>query len=145
MQIELFLILQIVFAHWVSDFVLQSGWMATNKSHNWSALAAHVVTYTVSMATIMLIFITVTAYINMNNTGLYAVLFAFFPVAVGYFIVMWAVINGVLHFITDAITSRITSKLWQKNDMHNFFVVVGLDQLVHYACLFITMIALTNW
>ncbi len=144
MQLELVLVLQILFAHWVSDFVLQSHWMATNKSHNWSALAAHVVTYTFSMALIMLIFVTATAYVKMDNTGLDALLFAFFPVAIGYFILVWAVINGILHFITDAITSRITSKLWQKNDMHNFFVVVGFDQLVHYACLFITMIALTN-
>lgn len=144
MQLELVLVLQILFAHWVSDFVLQSHWMATNKSHNWSALAAHVVTYTFSMTLIMLIFVTATAYVKMDNTGLDALLFAFFPVAIGYFILVWAVVNGVLHFITDAITSRITSKLWQKNDMHNFFVVVGFDQLVHYACLFITMIALTN-
>ncbi len=92
----------------------------------------------------MLIFVTATAYVKMDSTGLDALLFAFFPVAIGYFILVWAVVNGVLHFITDAITSRITSKLWQKNDMHNFFVVVGFDQLVHYACLFITMIALTN-
>ncbi len=144
MQLELLLVLQILFAHWVSDFVLQSHWMATNKSHNWSALAAHVGTYTVSMAAIMLIFVVANVYINTDHTGFDAVLLAFFPVAVGYFIVVWAVINGVLHFITDAITSRITAKLWQKNDMHNFFVVVGFDQLVHYACLFITMIALTN-
>ena len=55
MQLELVLVLQIVFAHWVSDFVLQSGWMATNKSKNWRALLAHVATYTASMTVLMFI------------------------------------------------------------------------------------------
>ena len=55
MQLELVLVLQIVFAHWVSDFVLQSHWMATNKSKNWQALLAHVATYTASMTVLMFI------------------------------------------------------------------------------------------
>lgn len=145
MQVELLLILQILFAHWVSDFVLQSHWMATNKSRNWLALTAHVGTYTISMILIMMFFMIITVYINTDQSAVGTILSAFFPVAIGYFIVLWAIINGILHFVTDAITSRITTKLWLKNDMHNFFVIVGLDQLVHYICLFVTMIALWNY
>jgi len=145
MQLELLLVLQILFAHWVSDFVLQSHWMATNKSRDWLALTAHAVTYTVSMLLIMFVFITATMYFNTEPGTLGSILFVFFPVTVAYFVAVWAVINGVLHFITDAVTSRITSKLWQKGDMHNFFVVVGFDQLLHYVCLFATLTALWNY
>lgn len=49
------------------------------------------------------------------------------------FIFGWkfAVVNAVLHFCVDFITSKITSHLYAKGDVHNFFVIVGLDQLIH--------------
>ena len=140
MQIELLLILQIVFAHWFSDFVLQSGWMATNKSKNWLALGSHVATYTASLCFTMMTtgaLLVPIVYDDAPN----AVIYAMTPRA----FYLWVAINGVLHFVTDAITSRITSKLWVKGDMHNFFVVVGFDQLIHYTCLFATLIALWTY
>lgn len=48
---------------------------------------------------------------------------------------MYALVNAGLHFVTDAITSRITSRLWALNQRHWFFVVIGLDQLIHQVCL----------
>lgn len=51
----------------------------------------------------------------------------------------YALTNGVLHLCIDFFTSRATSFLWKKNDRHNFFVVIGLDQLLHTACLILTM------
>lgn len=50
----------------------------------------------------------------------------------------FAIINGILHWIVDAITSRITSYLWKENDRHNFFLTIGLDQLIHTVTLIIT-------
>ena len=50
----------------------------------------------------------------------------------------FALINAVLHFITDWFTSRITSYLWKKEQRHWFFVVIGLDQAIHMTCLFLT-------
>lgn len=47
-------------------------------------------------------------------------------------------ITFITHWITDYNTSRWTSKLWAKGDVHNFFVVVGGDQLIHYLTLLIT-------
>ncbi len=41
------------------------------------------------------------------------------------------VFNGLAHFVTDYFTSRINAHLWAKNRVHDFFVGVGFDQLVH--------------
>lgn len=50
----------------------------------------------------------------------------------------FAAVNGVLHFVTDWLTSRATSKLWAANERHWFFVVIGLDQAIHMTCLILT-------
>ncbi len=56
----------------------------------------------------------------------------------------YAAINGVAHWIVDAITSRITSRLWAKKQVHNFFVVIGFDQAVHITVLLLTMDYITG-
>jgi hypothetical protein len=127
------LILQILFIHWISDFVFQSGWMATNKSKNWLALGSHVLVYTASMGVLLIFSSIIVASVGSIPGGAIMVIT---PLA----FMMWIALNGVLHFITDAVTSRITAKLWKKNDMHNFFVVVGFDQFIHYTCLIVTLL-----
>jgi hypothetical protein len=89
--------------HFIADFVLQSDWMAINKSKNWGALALHCFVYSLTFA-------------------------AFYGIT-------FASITFLLHFVQDAITSRINSKLWQANRRHWFFVGIGADQLLHYALL----------
>lgn len=58
--------------------------------------------------------------------------------------VWYAVLNAVLHCIIDYNTSRLTSKLWSKGEVHWFFVVIGLDQTLHFICLFSTYILFFN-
>jgi len=46
---------------------------------------------------------------------------------------VYAVINGLLHWIIDFFTSKASSYLYKQNRIHDFFVVVGFDQFLH-AC-----------
>lgn len=43
--------------------------------------------------------------------------------------------TGVMHFLTDYVTSRWSSKLWKEEKVHDFFVVIGLDQFIHQVTL----------
>ena len=105
----------IIFSHWFADFIAQSDWMAKNKSKSWIALSLHIASYTTSMAIMM-------------------------SMAVGLKpAIIYALANGALHFIVDAVTSRITAKLYAKGDVHNFFVVIGLDQAIHMSTLVATI------
>lgn len=53
-------------------------------------------------------------------------------------------ITFALHFLTDAITSRINSRLWEAQRVHAFFVGVGADQLSHTYALVLTFGFLTG-
>lgn len=110
------MIVVLMFFHWVADFVCQSDWMAKNKSHDNKALALHVGTYSLVMLILCLI------------------AFHF-----SWLVLLFVAVNGVLHFITDYVTSRCTSYLWKKGDVHNFFVMIGFDQFIHLFCIFVTM------
>jgi len=105
-------IMTVIAMHWVADFVLQTDWQAKNKSKDNRALIAHVSGYTIALLVYGLIFL---------------------PVEIAY---PWALTNGVIHFGVDYVTSRINTYLWNKGRVHDFFVMVGLDQVIHYACLF---------
>lgn len=119
--------ISLIVAHFIGDFLLQSDWMALNKSKSWHALIVHVWTYTAA------IFVWGLFYFGLENA------------AAGLFVVTF-----VTHFVTDAITSRITSRLWffeqtyehklacwtyVEGKRHWFFVMIGLDQLIHYGTL----------
>lgn len=100
--------------HFVADFICQSDWMASNKSSNWDALTLHVIVYS-------FIFY---VYFALHSSFEFALVFS--------------AITAVCHFITDAITSRITSGYFKKENYHNAFVIIGFDQVLHYFQLIVT-------
>ena len=104
--------------HWLGDFVLQSRWMSVNKSKRIDALSLHAMTYT---GTLLL---GSGVILGLRQIGL---------------VVLFVGANGVLHFATDFVTSRITSHLWCQQREHDFFVMVGLDQLIHQVTLAATL------
>lgn len=51
----------------------------------------------------------------------------------------YALFNGAMHWIIDLFSSKATSYLWKKQDVHNFFVVIGLDQALHMTLLVLSL------
>jgi hypothetical protein len=119
--------LSLLAVHFVADFVFQSDAMATKKSREWQWLTLHVLVYTATFAVWLW---------TLPAPGWNGVLFL-------------AATFGT-HFVTDAITSRITSRLWFFRQIdtaghsppsfwfevipgrrHWFFVMIGADQLIH--------------
>lgn len=130
-------------AHFLGDFILQSDWMALNKSKDNGALSLHCVVYSM----------------------------CFIPWGLKFYVVTY-----LFHFMTDFVTSRITSRLWfiqllprpeeniypegrgafqlgkgnsyfgaypsfayvDHGKRHWFFVAIGADQLIHFATLALT-------
>lgn len=116
-------IFSIIIIHWVADFVLQTDKQAKGKSKNLGDLIDHTATYSFVWLGIFPIY--VLFIVGIENyvpwTGMFFILITF-----------------VCHTVTDYYTSRLNSKLWAKGDVHNFFVSVGFDQVLHYVQLFLT-------
>lgn len=112
-----YLFIYFLLIHWLADFVYQTDWMAQNKSSNLQALFSHILVYT-----------------SILYCGLLLVCIKY-DISTASFI-GFILINSFTHFIIDFVTSRITSTLHKANDVHNFFVVIGFDQLLHAAILF---------
>lgn len=51
--------------------------------------------------------------------------------------IRFGLINGGLHFITDSVSSRLTSKFWRSGRDYLFWLVIGADQLVHTVTLYV--------
>lgn len=110
-MIELKVILLLLATHFLADFILQSNYHAQNKSSSNFVLLEHVTVYMIPFAFLSFV-LPITIY--------------------------WLLLQPIAHFITDWCTSRITKRLWAAKEVHWFFVVIGLDQLLHYAFLFTT-------
>lgn len=116
-------VLFVVLTHFVADFLCQTDKMALNKSHSLKWLTIHVLVYTLVLGISSAIFLRVAGWGN---------------------VLVFTVINGGLHFITDFFTSKATSRLFKLPSKHWFFVMIGLDQVIHYLCLFLTLEYLEN-
>jgi len=99
--------------HFLADFGLQTNDQAINKSTSSDWLFKHVGVYS-------LIWLIATIPIF----GVWSILFA------------W--VTFITHFITDYCTSRTGKPFLDKKDLHNGFVVVGFDQMIHFITLYYT-------
>lgn len=118
---DVVIVLWVLAAHWVGDFVTQDDYTATNKSKNNAVLLNHVVVYTVVLALSFAVPARILGYFGPS---------VYFP---------FLLVNAVLHFAVDYVTSRLNSWLWYRRETHYFFVSVGFDQYLHSACLVLTL------
>ena len=123
----LFIVIGLLFIHWIGDFVCQTHWQAINKSKSIKALSIHIGTYTAVLAILTYVLFAVTNLLTITIFYSLASLIAFI------------VANGVLHFITDYVTSKINAHLWETKQIHEFFTMIGFDQFLHYAALLGTL------
>ena len=109
MNIESYIFLFIILGfHFVFDFIFQTNEMAQNKSKCIGALSQHVFVYTVGL-------ILCSLYLHMF--GYFAVL----KVALH-----WALLNGIFHWITDFITSKVNSYFYKRATFTTFLLELGL-------------------
>ena len=147
---ELKIVLGIIFWHWITDFVMQTEWQATNKSKSLYALLCHTMTYSA-------------LWFPLCSFGLFS------EGSNGHIMILsisFVLITFIFRTLTDYLTSRLNTKLvtkirkeqidsFQKDIVdfsplenfyksigkgkwHNFFVSVGFDQVLHYVQLFVT-------
>lgn len=48
-----------------------------------------------------------------------------------------ALITGALHFVIDNVTSKMSAHFYKRNNLHLFWSVIGLDQILHVICLYV--------
>jgi hypothetical protein len=124
-EINIYVLIAMLLIHWIADFILQTDKQAKGKSTSNLQLTMHVTTYTLVWALFGIIL---------------GIAFKFY---LGYSIfdriAVFCVATFVCHWITDYITSRLNTHLHKKGDIHNFFVSVGFDQILHYVQLILTL------
>ena len=128
---SLFEIFSIIIIHFIADFVLQTNKQAKGKSSNWSDLLEHTFTYTTVWWVIGVVIIMLT---KESKQGIITI-----SPLIGF-----TLITFTCHTITDYFTSRLNKKLWESNQVHNFFVGIGFDQVLHYIQLFLTYYYITK-
>ena len=125
-MIPVIIILLYLFIHWYADFVCQTDKQAKGKSSsNWQLLA-HTSMYG--------LIITIFTYV-IFLAGRFGAQYWYTPLIFGG-------IQFVTHTIIDWCTSRINKKLWKDGYVHEFFVMIGFDQFIHYIILFSSLILL---
>lgn len=105
-----------ILMHFLADFGLQTHEQATGKSVSVTQLFYHVGIYSL-----------------MWLLGSF-ILFGDWGTAV-----VFATITFVAHYATDFVTSRLGKPYWDRKDMHNGFVIVGFDQVLHLLQLYYTI------
>lgn len=120
----------IIVIHFIADFIFQDEKWAVGKSKSIKMLLYHTLTYSYiwfCASTVLIL-----------SGDLSPMLYWFAP------------ITFVFHTLTDYFTSKITSSLYAQGKFGSeipnlgFFTMIGLDQVLHYAQLFLTYYLLTK-
>jgi len=115
------IIIFLILIHWVGDFVLQTHFMSIKKSSSNYYLSLHVLIYSLTTILAWCLFLPCMGY----KISFYGIMLSF-------------MIIFISHWVTDYFTSRVTSKLYKEEKIHNFFVIVGFDQVLHYTQILLT-------
>lgn len=127
-------VLALLAVHFVADFLLQSDWMALNKSKRWDALTLHVAVYAACFLPFGIVFalVTFTAHFVQDAiTSRINARFWFFDMAMPVHWPSRRDPNGpaVPHYAALG------------GNRHWFFVGIGADQLLHY----VQLVMLAEW
>lgn len=107
------LLITILVAHYIGDFVIQTQEQSEKKSVSNNHLWMHCVTYS-----LVWLFVS--------------------PFFVGWNCFWFFLITFICHFGTDYFTSRMVKKRFSVKRYHDGFVVIGMDQILHYVQLYLT-------
>ncbi len=111
----LLILFSILVIHWFADFVLQTHYQAIGKSAKWKPLLEHTAIYTMMWIPFIVLYI----------------LFGTDEYIRGHF-TLFLIITFVAHTLTDYFTSRWVRYYFSRNNFHNGFVIIGIDQILHY-------------
>ena len=119
-------IIVLLTAHWLADFVFQKEEWARGKHNSATDLLSHTLNYALVM------FVSVVAY-HAIVLGSDIDMFAIF-----YFWVFTLVTHTAVDFVTSKFTKIYSDKMqwYYSNKKLGFFPTIGLDQLIHYILLF---------
>jgi hypothetical protein len=120
----------LIVGHTVADFFFQTDKQATNKSSSNAALFEHVCTY----SGVLFSFAWIACFLFLLNAPELILPIDSFSQYVAYSFLLaicFTLVNGACHFITDYITSRLTTYFYKQDKRHEFFCVIGVDQAAH--------------
>lgn len=129
----LYLVLTVLAIHYVADFIFQKHEDAVNKATSFKHLKSHVMWYA-SIFTLLFSVFTIIPYGLLIQPSISTIL----PHIIG---LCWVYVY-ITHLITDKYTSKWVKKYFDKNEYHMGFVMIGLDQLIHYTTLFVPIFIL---
>lgn len=110
---NIYILLLILFIHWVFDFIVQTRNQALNKHKCIKALLGHTAIYSLAFFVFFLTF-------NLKIAGIFALT------------------TFCAHTIIDYFTSKINQRYWDNKQFRKFFVLLGFDQFLHAAQLILT-------
>lgn len=117
--------------HFVADFVLQSNWMATNKSKRWDALALHCLVYAACWLWLGIAFALITFVTHFITDAITS------RITSRLWFLRMELAGRKWRVVADGVSSEEPAYWVNLDDgkRHWFFVVIGADQVIHYVTL----------